>query len=218
MRLQTQTNSGPFITEEYSLRTLPHAYGPIHVLDGLFSKEFVTNLGVNLASFPFTASDYDSEDTKNILHFKCELPAEELLGKPGEHPLNFPMLSIVACVTFELIRQFYTDYENIRPGRIHVNCIPHGDFLTNHIDGERDRSLTGLYFANVQWVSHWGGELILCDQHGESLYALDPKPGRVVLFPGAILHRGNAPSRLCFVNRLSIGHKFRAQRKEAGPV
>jgi hypothetical protein len=58
--------------------------------------------------------------------------------------------------------------------------------------------------------------LIICDPLGESLYAIEPRPGRMVLFPGEIPHRAGAPSRACYTHRLTIGHKFRAARKAPG--
>jgi len=54
----------------------------------------------------------------------------------------------------------------------------------------------------------------MCDARGESLYAIEPKPGRIVLFPGEIPHRAGCPSRACFVHRLTIGHKFRAVKRK----
>ena len=75
-------------------------------------------------------------------------------------------------------------------------------------------ALTGLYFGNAEWHANWQGELIMCDPEGESLYAIQPNPGRIVLFPGEIPHRAGAPSRVCYSHRLTIGHKFRAEKRQ----
>ena len=213
MQIAVQTTHGPFTSESASLRTLPHPQGEIHILDQLFTPEFVKSLWANLAALPYIANDYDNEETRHILHLKCELPAQELLsGGASGLALNSPKLSAVAAVVFAALKRLYPDYQEIAVRRIHVNCIPYGDILSNHVDGEAQSSLTGIYFANAQWLQEWGGELIICDAQGESLYAIEARPGRVALFPGDILHRAGAPNRLCHAHRLTIGHKFRARK------
>jgi len=97
-----------------------------------------------------------------------------------------------------------------------VNCLPYGDLLTTHQDGSPGASLTGLYFGNPEWQTSWQGGLILCDPAGDSLYAILPRPGRIALFPGGIPHRTGAPSRACYTNRLTIGHKFMAVKQDGG--
>lgn len=212
MQLVLQTPVGLFQSENASLRSLPHPQGEIQILDHVFEQSFIHLLYRNISAFPYIANDYDSEANQHILHLKCELPAQELISGIGLGQ-QAPHLAILSSVIFQLIQRFYPDYEQIAVQRIHINHIPYGDLLSNHVDGQPEQVLTGLYFANAEWLQDWGGELILCDQNQESLYAIEPRPGRLVLFPGDILHRAGAPTRLCFVPRLSIGHKFVAHKK-----
>lgn len=221
MKFELQLPTGTYTSREAFVRRLEHPHGPVYILDQVFETTFVDSLYAVLANIPFVANEYDSEASRNIPHLKCELPAEPLMsgavddrkllavlpkGKGGQH------LSAVARVTAQALERLYPDYSELRIGRIHVNSVPYGDLLSTHEDGWPGASLTGLYFANAEWHAAWQGELILCDPLGESLYAIEPRPGRFVLFPGEVPHRAGAPSRACFVHRLSLAHKFRASR------
>jgi hypothetical protein len=222
MKFQLELPTGTFSTGDAFVRTLDHAYGSIHILDQLFDVPFVRSLNNVLANLAYVASEYDSDAGPRIRHLKCELPAQPLMaGDIDDEGLvsllpkgkGAPHLSAVARVTAQALEQCYPDYSNIEIGRIHVNSIPHGDMQNTHEDGWPGTSLTALYFVNPDWQATWQGELILCDPLGESQYAIDPRPGRLVLFPGEIPHRGGAPSRVCYEHRLSLAHKFRATRK-----
>ena len=68
--------------------------------------------------------------------------------------------------------------------------------------------VTALYFANPEWQDDWQGETVFYDRAGEPFHAVAPKPGRVLVFDGGIVHRGGVPSRKCFEPRLSVAFKF----------
>ena len=55
------------------------------------------------------------------------------------------------------------------------------------------------------------GETVFYDRAGEPFHAVAPKPGRLLLFDGGIVHRGGVPSRKCFEPRLSVAFKFREE-------
>jgi len=224
MKFQIETPAGLYTTPEGTAHVLQHEWGPIHIIDHLFETSFVESLAAVLSRLPFTASDYDTEETRHILHLKCELPARILMeAKLSDEVLlallpkgmGASHLSAVARITALALANYYPDYDGIEIGRIHVNCLPYGDLLYTHQDGSPRASLTGLYFGNAKWQVDWQGELIICHPDGESLYAIEPKPGRIVLFPGEIPHRAGAPSRACYAHRLTIGHKFRAVKADA---
>lgn len=225
MKIQIETPAGIYTTPEGQVRKLEHECGPIHVIDQLFENIFVEGLGAVLAHLRYTASDYDTEESRHILHMKCELPAaalmaarlkdEKLLGLLPK-AMGASHLSGVARIIAAALAELYPAYSDIEIDRIHVNCLPYGDLLSTHQDGPSGAALTGLYFANPQWQTDWHGELIICDAGGESRYAIQPKPGRVVLFPGEIPHRAGAPSRACYAHRLTVSHKFRAARRDSG--
>lgn len=222
MKFQIQTSNGIYTTQNGFVRTLDHESGAIHIIDQLFEKSFVDSLYAVASRLSYIASDYDTEASSHILHMKCELPAKSLMaGEVQDQELlallpkamGASHLSAVARITAQALERLYPEHDDVNIGRIHVNCLPYGDLLGTHQDGWPGASLTGLYFANADWEPTWQGELILCNPLGESLYAVEPRPGRIVLFPGDIPHRAGAPSRACYAHRLTIGHKFRAVKK-----
>ena len=73
--------------------------------------------------------------------------------------------------------------------------------------------MTWLYYSNPVWEPNWMGETTFYDSDQEPIYAVFPKPGRVVVFAGDILHRGGVPSRECVEARRSVAFKFLNQDK-----
>jgi hypothetical protein len=225
MKFQLQLPSGSYTTQDGAVRKLDHPFGPIHIIDQLFESSFVESLHAVASKIPFTASDYDTEANRDTLHLKCELPVGPLMSGAVDNKELLALLpkgkgalhlSAVARITAQALEELYPDYSSISIGRIHVNCLPYGDLLRTHEDGWPGAALTGLYFANASWHTDWQGELIICDPLRESLYAIEPRPGRIVLFPGETPHRAGAPSRACYAHRLTVAHKFLATRRTSG--
>jgi hypothetical protein len=46
------------------------------------------------------------------------------------------------------------------------------------------------------------------DASGDALFCASPKPGRLVLFDGAIPHVGRPPSRICYTPRFTFAIKL----------
>jgi len=98
----------------------------------------------------------------------------------------------------------------LHPHRLYVNSTVYGDMYYPHRDfAENEPHLTVLYYANPKWNADWGGETILYSDDGDAQLAVTPRPGRILAFRGAILHRGGVPTRVCFDERLTIAYKLR---------
>lgn len=97
--------------------------------------------------------------------------------------------------------------EPLEVGRVHVNCIQPGDDRYPHIDDSTGRVVVAVYFANDDWQSDWMGELTFFDGD-EAAQVVAPRPGRVVVFDGTLLHRGGVPLPGCPDVRYAIAHKF----------
>ena len=85
-----------------------------------------------------------------------------------------------------------------------------------HIDGGDNDLKTILYYPipfhqqpdDAHWKKHWGGETIFYDEDGEIIKSILPKPNRIVIFPGDILHRSASPTRFYGGNlRVTIAYK-----------
>lgn len=171
----------------------------IYIVDGLFSVDLVRMLYESFRKLSFSLSEYDTEQTEDRLHLSHEFSRDSLTVLPH---LRVWRDRIVA----KTVEHF--PGRDIRLARVHCNNQPYGDMQNAH----RDIALgiTTLYFANAIWQDDWQGELIFYDKDGEPHLAIAPKPGRLVLFPGDILHRGGVPSRVCHEPRLSVAFKFAA--------
>jgi len=87
----------------------------------------------------------------------------------------------------------------------------YGDCPYPHVDArsEPDRVvLSTIYFANARWDPVWGGETQFFNGEMEALLAIAPRPGRLVIFDGSVLHRAGVPMRNCQASRYSLINKF----------
>ena len=80
--------------------------------------------------------------------------------------------------------------------------------LYPHRDAARPGDVTALLFANAVWKPEWGGELLFFDDHHDAIACVSPRPGRVAIFPGQMLHTGTPPTRVCYGSRLTFVFKF----------
>jgi SM-20-related protein len=171
----------------------------IFVLDHLFDAPFVEMMYHFMNRLPFGLSDYDTEETKAIRHWKHEFDLENLPSLP----LLVELRSRVVDISDELY-----PLNRIVLKRMHCNMHLYGDMQNPHTDTDLAGGVTALYFANPVWEMNWMGETVFCSSTGEPLHCVIPKPGRLVVFNGDILHRGGVPSRYCFEPRISVAFKF----------
>lgn len=92
--------------------------------------------------------------------------------------------------------------------RINAYSTTYGDLPLLHRDLESGEGLTGVFYGNAEWDSGWTGETVFCDDDGEAMIVVPPRPGRLVVFDGSLLHRAGAPSRECHENRYTLVFKF----------
>jgi SM-20-related protein len=91
--------------------------------------------------------------------------------------------------------------------RVYVNATLFGDYNFCHRDG---CDWTALAFVNDEWRDHWGGELMLYrdgDLDAPAI-AIRPKPGRMVIFDGHMVHRPGVPTKYCLEPRVTLACKI----------
>ena len=99
--------------------------------------------------------------------------------------------------------------EVLRDQRAYVNSSVYGDMYYTHRDCSVHRQhVTALYYANLEWQPDWGGETIFYNDNEDAEVVVSPKPGRLVVARGAILHRGTVPTRACYEERYTIAYKM----------
>lgn len=92
--------------------------------------------------------------------------------------------------------------------RVVYNAFRSSDSPNLHIDGEFEGAITVMIYPNLEWKPQWGGETVLYED-GECIDTVVPKPGRVVMFPGNMLHGAKAPNQNAdAVARFSVAFQF----------
>jgi len=108
----------------------------------------------------------------------------------------------------QTVEQLFPD-EQFTDQRAYVNCSVYGDAYHIHRDcPAHERHVTALYYANLEWQPDWGGETIYYNDDEDAQFAISPRPGRLVVARGALLHRGNVPSRSCYEERYTLAYKL----------
>ncbi len=89
-----------------------------------------------------------------------------------------------------------------------VNAQTRGQDSYPHIDGETNNMYTLLYYANNYWEKSWGGETSFYDRDAKLTHSVYPKPGRVILFPSTMPHRGAPPTEQYLDARYTLASVF----------
>ena len=167
----------------------------IAVFDGLLQDAAHYQDALALAAFKRT--EVARPDTVGYKHWASEIGLEALRRQP------IMQLTSQALAAFDPSRAGHV------PHRAYTNVAGYGDVLFTHADclpGQRD--ITALWFICSEWDIEWGGETVFFDGDGEIACAVRPRPGRLVLFDGDILHAGRPPSRICFHPRYTLAIKL----------
>lgn len=156
-----------------------------------------------LSRAAFTRTEVARPDTAGHRHWVAEIKLEALVHQR----------------VFELTRKAVTEFAvpgvSYRPYRAYTNVASYGDMLFTHVDCLPDQhDLTALWYLCEQWDLEWGGETMFYDARDEVACAVTPRPGRLVVFDGAIKHAGRPPNRICYAPRYTMAIKF--ERVSAG--
>lgn len=176
----------------------------IRVFDGLLPQvgDYVAALG----RASFTRTEIARPDTAEYRHWATEVKLESLIRQPIFEP------------TRQAVMTFSTRDYGYRPYRAYTNVASYGDMLFTHVDCLPDQQdLTALWYLCDGWDVEWGGETVFFDAAGEIGFSVLPRPGRLVVFDGAITHAGRPPNRICYVPRYTFAIKFERMRAPAGP-
>jgi hypothetical protein len=175
---------------------------PLILIDDLFRPDFVNLFDRFLKTLPFSLADYDAEDSQHVLHWIHEFALEQVTTQP--------LLSFIYS-RIRSVAEKACPEPRIQLKRVHCNTSLYGDMQFPHYD--ITPGMTWLYYSNPVWEPTWMAETIFYDSHSEPVYAVFPKPGRVVVFAADILHRSGVPSRECVEARRSLVFKFLNQDK-----
>lgn len=184
--------SQPAITREGSIEGRK-----IRVFDDLVGRDVIARIAAALEKSPFTKTEIAKPDTSDYKHWVRDIQLDAAQRLPIYEP------------TVEATRAFCGQGESYRMYRSYCNFASFGDMLFIHTDcmpGARE--LTGLWFVAPEWNPEWGGETLFFNSDYDAEFVASPRPGRLVLFDGAIPHVGRPPNRICFAPRYTFAMKF----------
>lgn len=168
----------------------------IFVFDGLVPDADLGAYVDALARAPFTRTEVAKAETAEYKHWVSEMQLANVTRLP-----LWPATERALAAA--------RPGERYRPLRAYTNFAAYGDMLYTHTDCQPgQRQLTALWFLSTHWEPEWGGETMFFDSSGDAMFCTSPKPGRLVVFDGAIPHAGRPPSRICFTPRYSFAIKF----------
>lgn len=91
--------------------------------------------------------------------------------------------------------------------RCYANAHTYGVEGYPHYDAKTRDHFTTIVYINPMWKLEWAGETVFFDESGDISHAIIPKPGRIAIFPGNILHAARAVSRSCPAMRVTLMFK-----------
>jgi SM-20-related protein len=197
---------GPFEPDPVPSEDLPVAVRELRVgqsarrafiVDNLVAPEALVPLHMAYRRMPYTFGDMDRVDTEFARHLVHYFQEDEYETDPA--------VSSLLAQARAFMDDQGLDYKSVQ--RIYANFNLFGDFQFAHPDGED--SWTALFFINSCWNEDWGGEFLMYEDGPQAIaLAVAPKPGRMVLFDGEIIHRGGSPSKYCLDARITVAIKF----------
>ena len=169
----------------------------VFVFDGLVDAGEIRRYFAGMSQASFTRTETARPDSQEFRHWVCETPL-----------VNLPRIAMWPAT--EAVLRTLRPAERYQPYRAYTNYSSFGDVLLTHVDAlPNARELTALWFLCERWETDWGGETLFYDDAGEAELAVSPKPGRLLLFDGAIRHAGKPPNRNCTVSRFTFAIKLR---------
>lgn len=178
----------------------------VRAVDGLFPPSELDALLQTVAAIPLYYLNHAAQQATHELYGHWEYPIVSVeLTAPRDVGAELEALDD----TLDPIRQAWHRTRELLPaGSQTVNCYING--YTYGTDGyphyevppplaAEQRSI--LIYCCPRWEPAWGGETVFFDDDGDVSAAILPKPGRVLVFRGDVLHVARAPSRFCPMER-----------------
>lgn len=177
-------------------RTLQVEGRPIRVYDGLVALPHIRQLTEAFFGASFVRDEVARSDTGQFRHWALNIPLETAAKLAVYQP------------TLAAVRDF-EDAAAYRVLRCYCNHAAYGDMLFTHTDTQPGRKgLTALWYIAPEWNVEWGGETLFYNKDQDAEAVVSPRPGRLVIFDGAITHVGRPPNRVCYAPRYTLAFKL----------
>lgn len=133
-------------------------------------------------------------------------------------------------------KAIYDDVLNAAPGLEHIvdlyttikeELVPDYGLVRAYISGHThgleggphrsakpsDHERVVILYLNPEWKDDWAGEIVFYDPSRECV-SVRPRPGRLLLFDGAIMRASRAPSRACPTLCMTLSFHLRQLRRQ----
>lgn len=167
-----------------------------HVIDDFFDAEFLAKLESKLLDIPVystnvaNATSFPAGNVGSHRLFGVDIFARESVNRVDALHKD----ASTFFDAFDLIEQHLFAGVPVFLKRIDINLQYYGQDGTGHKDGSDDSDVTVMIMNNTRWKSEWGGQFqILGDDRETIVEEHEYIPGRVLIFPGKLWHRGLAP-------------------------
>ena len=170
----------------------------IAIVDDAVTLDTIETEFAKLTRSAFTRTEYARPGKEEFRHWIKESLLSECITSPF-----WP-------ASLEAIQHVFGPID-AKPTRCYTNFASYGDMLFPHTDCPESRQeITALWYICPKWKTDWGGETLFFDQFGDAVFVSSPKPRRLVVFDGRVLHVGSPPSRICEIPRYTLVIKVRS--------
>jgi hypothetical protein len=167
----------------------------IFVCDNVIDPMMVKQVGTLVRTLHYVRKEKSRPGVPGLAAVS-DIPAERIAIDPFLRQLR------------QIVERVFPD-EQFSDQRAYVNCSVYGDGYYSHRDcATHEHHVTALYYANLDWHPDWGGETIYYNDEEDAELAVMPRPGRLVVARGALLHRGCVPTRICYDERYTLAYKL----------
>ncbi len=171
--------------------------GEITVFDNVLDENCIVAMHRWFFQLPFRRIDADTPSTFSTRHWvNSFVPVDRFIR-------SVPVFRLIV----DFVAAAYPNRQ-LMLRRIDAYGTTYGDIPLLHRDAEPGEGVTAILYGNAEWPDLWMAETVFCNDSGEATILVPPRPGRVVLFDGAIPHRASAPSRECHETRYTLVFKF----------
>ena len=167
-----------------------------HVIDDWLDKRFVYDL-CHRISFNLNCLEFNNISNRRTWPYGSE-GSHRMMGCTifqRENLNRITTLNKEAPVFFDIFERI----ENILNSRyllnaIQINIQHSGCNGTIYNDGTDPNHKTIMLMTNPEWDNKWGGQFQMLNNDGSVIEEHDYVPGRLIIFPSHIPHRGLGPS------------------------
>jgi SM-20-related protein len=167
----------------------------VFVCDNMIDPMMAKQIGTVVKSIPYLRKEKSRPGVPGLAAVS-DIPLERVTIDPFLRSVR------------RIVEQIFPS-EQFSDQRAYVNCSVYGDSYYAHRDcAAHEQHVTALYYANTEWQPDWGGETIYYNDEEDAELVVSPRPGRLVIARGAVLHRGNVPTRICYEERYTLAYKL----------